>query len=101
MASAAFDRERKSKTSFEQEVLQLIRELGMAQASFVVNLNPKRELSETGRESAMFRFNANKSSELHELAKVASGGELSRVLLAIKSLIAAKKIATFYYLRRN
>jgi DNA repair protein RecN (Recombination protein N) len=91
MASQLSAERGRVKTSFEQEVLQLIRELGMAQASFVVNLNPKRELSETGRESAMFRFNANKSSELHELAKVASGGELSRVLLAIKSLIAAKK----------
>ncbi|MFY9143978.1 MAG: DNA repair protein RecN [Bacteroidales bacterium] len=91
MASQLSTERGRVKTSFEQEVLQLIRELGMAQASFVVNLNPKRELSETGRESAMFRFNANKSSELHELAKVASGGELSRVLLAIKSLIAAKK----------
>ncbi len=81
-----------AKQPFEKEVISLISGLGMPLAQFIVELKTLPELTPAGREHAVFLFNANKGGEIQELAKVASGGELSRVLLAIKSILAAKKM---------
>lgn len=81
-----------AKQPFEKEVISLISGLGMPLAQFIVELTTLPELTPAGRDHAVFLFNANKGGEIQELAKVASGGELSRVLLAIKSILAAKKM---------
>jgi len=80
-----------AKQPFEKEVISLISGLGMPLAQFIVELKTLPELTPAGKDHAVFLFNANKGGEIQELAKVASGGELSRVLLAIKSILAAKK----------
>ena len=62
--------------------------LGMPNASFQINLNDARELGTTGKDELNFKFSANKGTDYGELKKVASGGELSRIMLTIKAILA-------------
>ncbi|MCF8364454.1 MAG: DNA repair protein RecN [Bacteroidales bacterium] len=66
--------------------------LGMPDAEVKLNLHHSTELNDSGADKVTFLFNANKGGELQEMAKVASGGELSRLMLAVKSQIAAKNL---------
>lgn len=62
--------------------------LGMASATFKIELQPAQEFKPTGKDDLVFLFSANKGSSHGELKKVASGGELSRIMLAIKAILA-------------
>lgn len=63
-------------------------ELGMPSASFKIEINPSEAFKTNGKDDLVFLFSANKGSDYGELKKVASGGELSRIMLAIKSILA-------------
>lgn len=76
----------------EQEVLGSIRQLGMKDARFSVDLKSKNIFMRDGFDEVSFLFNANLGTPLNELSKVASGGELSRLMLAIKSLISTSNL---------
>ena len=65
-----------------------LRDLGMPGGRFVVQVVSNEHYSSSGRDSVRFEFSANPGEELRLLAKVASGGELSRVALAIKTVCA-------------
>ncbi|QLE02166.1 DNA repair protein RecN [Galbibacter sp. BG1] len=62
--------------------------LGMPNAQFKIELNPTSKYFSNGKDELHFLFSANKGGSFNELRKVASGGELSRIMLAIKSLLA-------------
>lgn len=62
--------------------------LGMPSASFKIEVNPSKTFKPNGKDDLVFLFSANKGSEYGELKKVASGGELSRIMLTIKSILA-------------
>ncbi|WP_297929887.1 DNA repair protein RecN [uncultured Coprobacter sp.] len=62
--------------------------LGMPNLRFEVCLRIKDDLDENGAEQVQFLFSANKNQSLQPVAEVASGGEISRLMLCIKSLIA-------------
>jgi len=72
---------------FEKEVVTLLRQLGMKEAQFRVELVSLSSFTPHGKEQLTFYFNANKGRELSPIAKTASGGELSRLMLALKSLV--------------
>lgn len=76
----------------EKEIEATLAELGMPHARFSIlqqlSLNPGKD----GFDTVKFLFNANKGGELQEMSKVASGGELSRLMLAVKSLISQKNL---------
>jgi DNA repair protein RecN (Recombination protein N) len=74
--------------SFEDKVNKLLVQVGMPNAQLKVQLNELEELNQFGKNSMDFLFNANKTSRFEPLKKVASGGELSRIMLIIKSLVA-------------
>lgn len=76
----------------EKEVLTTIKLLGMKDARFGVELKSSDGFLRNGFDEVSFRFNANLGSSLNELSKVASGGELSRLMLAIKSLISTSNL---------
>jgi DNA repair protein RecN (Recombination protein N) len=78
-------------SSIEKQVKTILADLSMPNANFKIELLPLSEISSTGLEQVRFLFSANKGVELNELNKVASGGELSRLMLALKSLLASKK----------
>ncbi|MER3376776.1 MAG: DNA repair protein RecN [Allomuricauda sp.] len=62
--------------------------LGMPSASFKIEVNPSETFKPNGKDDLVFLFSANKGSGYGELKKVASGGELSRIMLTIKSILA-------------
>ena len=72
---------------FEREVEALLKQLGMKEAQFRVQMEPLPAFSPHGKEALTFYFNANKGGEPAPIAKTASGGELSRLMLALKSLV--------------
>jgi len=72
----------------ETNVLHTLDEMGMGNAALKIELSSAAALGESGNDIVRFLFTANKGHALAEMSKVASGGELSRLMLAIKSLIA-------------
>jgi DNA repair protein RecN (Recombination protein N) len=74
----------------EKEIVSSLIKVGMPQSIFKIKLNslPAGELRNSGKDEVEFLFTANLGQEPQSVSKVASGGELSRLMLAIKSLIA-------------
>ena len=73
---------------FTSEMQSLLSTLSMSSANIVVGHSIRKELNQHGLDDITFLFSANKGTKLEELSRVASGGELSRVALCIKSLVA-------------
>ena len=71
----------------EKKITDLLKQLGMPNARFRVSLTKLHDFTSTGTDHADFLFSANKQVEPENLAKIASGGELSRVMLSLKSLL--------------
>lgn len=74
--------------AFEKKTNQLLTQVGMPNARLKVQLTTV-DLNATGYDAIEFLFDANKSNRFEPLRKVASGGELSRLMLCVKSLVAA------------
>ena len=74
--------------SFEKEIATRLVELGIPNTRFAVDITPRRQPDSTGADSVAFLFSANKNSALQNIAEVASGGEISRIMLSLKSIIA-------------
>lgn len=76
--------------ALEKQVQQLLAEVGMQDAVLKIEhqFDTDKYLSPTGADHIQFLFSANKGSALQDIKKVASGGELSRLMLCIKSLLA-------------
>jgi len=84
---------RAAKTGeFERSVEHLLHLLGMKEAVFKIQIKELPRFGERGRDDVRFLFNANKGGRLTEIAKSASGGELSRLMLALKSLVHQVKV---------
>ena len=81
----------KATHGIEQTIKKTLAELSMENAIFKIVLSQKSDLGINGLDELKFLFTANKGSELNELHKVASGGELSRLMLSLKALLASKK----------
>jgi len=71
----------------EKKIIDLLKQLGMPNAKFRVSLTKLQDFTSSGTDHADFLFSANKQVEPENLAKIASGGELSRVMLSLKSLL--------------
>lgn len=90
-AATALSKKRHSVLlQIEKNVASLLAELGMKHAVLKIELEPlpTDQFRANGADAIRFLFSANKGIEYRELSKVASGGELSRLMLAIKSIIA-------------
>ena len=72
------------------QVEAILHKLGMAEARFMVEVVEQQELLPTGMDRVRFMFSANGGVAPQAVEKVASGGEISRVMLALKALIAQK-----------
>ncbi|MCX6326262.1 MAG: DNA repair protein RecN [Bacteroidia bacterium] len=71
----------------ELKITGLLKQLGIPNAKFRISLSQSQEFTPTGIDHADFLFSANKQIAPENLAKIASGGELSRVMLSLKSLL--------------
>lgn len=74
----------------EQYMIQQLSQLGMPNIQFKIRLIPIQQYTENGIDQVEFLFSANKNREMQRVEEIASGGEISRLMLAIKSLIAGK-----------
>jgi DNA repair protein RecN (Recombination protein N) len=77
--------------AIENEVTNYLQQLGMPNGQFTIELKKKTEFYASGSDEVYFLFTANKGSQFEEINKVASGGELSRLMLAIKTVVAKSK----------
>lgn len=71
----------------ESRITEMLKQLGMPNAKFRISLSLLNDFTRSGIDQADFLFSANKQIESENLAKIASGGELSRVMLSLKSLL--------------
>lgn len=71
----------------EQKITELLKQLGMPNGKFKINLTKVPDFMPAGADQADFLFSANRQIMPENLAKIASGGELSRVMLSLKSLL--------------
>ncbi|MFW5793324.1 MAG: DNA repair protein RecN [Bacteroidota bacterium] len=76
----------------EEEILALLKQLGMPNARFKISISEADVLNQSGKDNLSFLFNANLGGELKEISKIASGGELSRLMLSIKSMTSRKNL---------
>jgi len=74
--------------NIELRITELLRQLGIPNAKFRILLTQLSEFNATGIDQADFLFSANKQIAPENLARIASGGELSRVMLSLKSLLS-------------
>ena len=74
--------------NIEGYIVATLVELGIKNGQFKVSISSTTELNDWGADAVSFLFSANKGVELQEMSKVASGGETSRLMLAIKALLA-------------
>lgn len=79
-------RRRSAKTVFEKDVTEVIRQLAMPYGVFEIKCETVENLTSSGTDVVTFMFSANKGYAPENMAKAASGGELSRLMLAIKSI---------------
>ena len=84
------DKRKKSLTNIEQNIKTMLGSLSMGNAQFKIELTAQKELSTNGLDLISFLFTANKGADFKELHKTASGGELSRLMLCIKALLAER-----------
>lgn len=76
---------------FQHKLLEILMHLGMPNARFQLDLEPSSTFMAQGKERLSFGFSANQGSSFGPLKKVASGGELSRIMLGIKAILSAYK----------
>ncbi|HUS87524.1 MAG TPA: DNA repair protein RecN [Bacteroidales bacterium] len=86
MASEISENRNSAMNEVEDEMSRLLKQLGMPNGRFGVRLTTTPTFTATGKDYAEFMFTANKQTLPENIAKVASGGELSRVMLSLKSL---------------
>ena len=89
LAEKISENRNKQRKPLAEKVNRLLVQVGMPNALLKIELS-NRELGITGIDEIHFLFDANKSNRFEPLEKVASGGELSRLMLSIKSLVAQK-----------
>ncbi len=82
------ERRQKVLPKLKQQLEASLNLLGMASATFKIEIAASNDFKTNGNDDLSFLFSANKGSEYGELKKVASGGELSRIMLTIKAILA-------------
>ena len=84
------DKRKKIIPAIQTSVQKMLTSLSMPNAQLIINCNMKDVCNNYGCDELQFLFSANKGLPLNELHKVASGGELSRLMLCLKSHLAEK-----------
>ncbi len=92
LANSISKNRKKSIPQIEKELLKIFSNLAMQNAQFKVEQTQLSNFTKDGIDRVRFLFNANRGGEKREISKIASGGELSRLMLSIKSLISQKNL---------
>lgn len=89
---------KKAAQNVEKRMEELLVPLGMPNVRFSVEVLPSKEPDAKGMDKVTFLFSANKNGTLQSVATVASGGEIARVMLSLKAMIAgAVKLPTIIF----
>lgn len=81
---------KKYAIKLEETVVKALEDLNFLSVKFKINVSKKENVSANGQDEVEFLISTNPGEEVKSLAKVASGGELSRIMLAIKSILAGE-----------
>ena len=95
-AEVLSERRRKAARTLGRRIDETLRDLGLRDASVKVVVEDREEPGAKGRDRVVFSFAPNPGEEARPLARIASGGELSRVMLAVKRALAASDRALTY-----
>ncbi len=79
---------RKAAGTLRKRILELLLQLGMKKADFEIRLT-NRDICENGKDDVEFYISTNPGEELKPLRKIASGGEVSRITLSLKTLLSS------------
>lgn len=90
LADSLHERRLRAAAGMETGIGEQLRDLGMPGGRFAVKVLKQEQFAPNGRDTVLLEFSANPGEELRPLVKVASGGELSRVALALKTVCARK-----------
>ena len=97
-AAILTDLRKQSAEKIEQQMETLLIPLGMPNVRFAVEMSPRKEPDANGMDGVNFLFSANKNGTLQNVASIASGGEIARVMLSLKAMIAgAVKLPTIIF----
>jgi DNA repair protein RecN (Recombination protein N) len=75
----------------ESKITESLKQLGMPNGRFRISLSRSKDFTSSGIDSADFLFSANKQTDPENIARIASGGELSRVMLSLKSMMTKNR----------
>lgn len=81
-----------SLPGLENEITAILNQLGMEKAGIKVNIDELDFFTEVGKDQVEIMFTANPGSPLAPVSRIASGGEMSRIMLALKSMITRKNL---------
>ncbi|MDR1680810.1 MAG: DNA repair protein RecN [Prevotellaceae bacterium] len=87
LAAGLSDGRRRTAPAIMPYVTGMLRTLGMPHAVFTITITPAEQYGATGRDTVQFLFSANREIPPQEISRVASGGEMSRLMLCLKSLL--------------
>lgn len=97
-AAVLSEKRHQATVGLNKEVLRLLKELSLENAAFEVQLHKTEVPSSDGVDQVTFLFSANKGLPLSDIRKTASGGELSRLMLCLKSILAeSAKLPTIIF----
>ncbi len=88
LAAMIYKKRSESIPVLSQKLIAILETLGMPSVRFKIDINATATYFENGKDELQFLFSANKGTDFGLLKKVASGGEMSRIMLAVKAVLA-------------
>ena len=88
VAHSIFENRKKTVPILIEKIKTILAQLGMVEANFQIEINHTDSYNAKGKDEVVLLFSANKGTSFGLLKKVASGGEMSRIMLAIKAILA-------------
>jgi DNA repair protein RecN (Recombination protein N) len=88
IAKSIFENRKKTAPVLIEKIKAILSQLGMVEANFQIEINHADSYYPKGKDEVVLLFSANKGTSFGLLKKVASGGEMSRIMLAIKAILA-------------
>ena len=80
------------RAAFEERMVSTLQLLGMEDVQFEVSITPTEQFTQSGTDSVAFMFSANKTTKPSAVERIASGGEMSRIMLVIKAILTEKRM---------
>ncbi len=90
LALMIHEKRQKAAPSFEKQICKTLKRLGMEQARFIVQISNTKQLTPSGNNAINFLFSSVETKSPQPVERIASGGEISRVMLALKALLAER-----------